>query len=132
MAIPRHPLYRFRVAFKESRNAKCFSYFYFLFLAILLQKMIPASSNTGKRMAAKIPAFRFSPSIPDTIPTTVGPPEQPTSPPRANRANKAVPPFGKAAAALLKVPGHMMPTERPQRAQEIRLSWGRGSSEMPR
>ena len=44
----------------------------------------------------------------------------------------AVPPPGSAAAALLKVPGHTMPTESPQRAQQTRFSWGSGSSEIPR
>ena len=39
--------------------------------------MTPISSNTGKIIPAKIPIFRLSPKAPDTIPTNVGPPEQP-------------------------------------------------------
>ena len=66
--------------------------------------MTPISSNTGKIIPAKIPIFRLSPKAPDTIPTNVGPPEQPISPPNASNANMAVPPLGKAADALLKVP----------------------------
>lgn len=81
---------------------------------------------------AKTPAFRFSPNTPDTMPTSVGPPEQPISPPRANNANMAVPPFGKAADALLKVPGHIIPTDSPQTAQAIRLSNGTGKREIPK
>lgn len=67
----------------------------------------------------------------DTIPTKVGPPEQPTSPPKASSANKAVPPFGREADALLKVPGHMIPTDNPQTAQASRLTNGSGISEIP-
>ena len=94
--------------------------------------MIPMSSSIGKIMPAKIPIFRLSPSAPDTIPTNVGPPEQPISPPKANNANMAVPPLGKAADALLKVPGHMIPTDSPQTAQAIRLNSGMGKREIPK
>lgn len=68
----------------------------------------------------------------DTAPTTVGPPEHPRSPPRARNANMAVPPFGIAADALLKVPGHMIPTESPQTAQAARLRSGLGKRAIPR
>ena len=83
-------------------------------------------------MPASTPIFKLSPNAPDTIPTSVGPPEHPTSPPNASRANNAVPPFGRAADALLKVPGHMMPTDNPQIAQAIRLICGIGDREIPR
>ena len=83
--------------------------------------MTPISSNTGKIIPAKIP-----------IPTNVGPPEQPISPPNASNANMAVPPLGKAADALLKVPGHMIPTESPQTAQAIRFNSGIGNNEIPK
>ena len=94
--------------------------------------MTPISSNTGKIIPAKIPIFRLSPKAPDTIPTNVGPPEQPISPPNASNANMAVPPLGKAADALLKVPGHMIPTERPQTAQAIRFNSGIENNEIPK
>ncbi len=81
---------------------------------------------------ASTPIFRSSPNAPDTIPTTVGPPEQPISPPKASRANMAVPPFGSVADALLKVPGHMIPTDSPQTAQAIRESSGIGNRDIPR
>lgn len=70
-------------------------------------------------MPAKTPDFRFSPNAPDTMPTNVGPPEQPISPPNANNANIAVPPFGRTADALLNVPGHIISTDSPQIAQAI-------------
>ena len=42
-------------------------------------------------------------------------------------ANMAVPPVRMDAAALLKLPGHMIPTDRPQSAQPIRLNTGDGT-----
>ena len=74
----------------------------------------------------------MSPITPDTIPTNVGPVEQPTSPASAISANMAVPPFGRAADALLKVPGHMIPTDSPHAAQAMRLSPGTGRRDIPR
>ena len=50
----------------------------------------------------------------------------------ANKANNAVPPFGKAFAALLNVPGHIIPTERPQTAHATRLNCGTGSKDIPK
>ena len=55
----------------------------------------------------------------DTNPASVGPPEQPTSPARASMANIAVPPLRIVADALLNVPGHIMPTEKPHTAHPI-------------
>ena len=66
------------------------------------------------------------------MPTKVGPPEHPTSPPSASSANIAVPPFDNEADALLKVPGHIMPTDSPQTAHAMRLTAGIGISEIPR
>ena len=83
-------------------------------------------------MPANIPAFKLSFIIPDICPTTVGPTEQPISPPRANKANMVVPPFGREDEAVLNVPGHIIPTERPQAAHAIRLSCGMGSKDMPK
>jgi hypothetical protein len=100
--------------------------------SIFLQRIIPINNIKGNKTAARIPFFKSSPNTPDTIPTTVGPPEQPTSPPRAKNANIAVPPLGNAADALLKVPGHIIPTDIPQTAQAARLSSGTGKREIPR
>ncbi len=60
------------------------------------------------------------------------PPEQPRSPPRANNANIAVPPFRMTADALLKLPGHIIPTDRPQIAHPSRDSCGSGDREISR
>ena len=65
-------------------------------------------------MAAKRPYFKFPPNAPETSPTNVGPPEHPRSPASASRANMEVPPFGHPKADMLKVPGHIIPTESPQ------------------
>ena len=81
-------------------------------------------------MAAKMPFFRSSAARLDTAPTTVGPPEQPRSPASASNANKAVPPFRIDEDALLKVPGHIIPTESPQIPQPINDKTGDGDKEM--
>ena len=83
-------------------------------------------------MLANIPIFRLSPAKSDTKPTKVGPTEHPKSPPKASKANNAVPAFGKAAAALLKVPGHIIPTEKPLIAQANKLKIGLGKREIPK
>jgi hypothetical protein len=44
----------------------------------------------------------------------------------------AVPPFRISAAALLKLPGHMIPTDNPQTAQPTRDRNGEGEREMHR
>lgn len=82
--------------------------------------------------AARIPTLRLSWKAVDTAPASVGPAEQPRSPARAISANISVPPLLMPAAALLNVPGHIMPTDRPQMAQPIRLTAGTGISEMQR
>lgn len=77
-------------------------------------------------IAVKIPVFIFPPAMSDTVPTRVGPDEHPKSPARASKANIAVPPLRREAAALLKVPGHIIPTEAPHKAHPIRLRIGEG------
>ena len=83
-------------------------------------------------MAARIPIriFPFKPS--DTNPTMDGPVEQPMSPAKANSANIAVPPAGSATDALLSVPGHIMPTEKPQISHPSKLTTGQGESDIIR
>ena len=94
--------------------------------------MTPAVSRMGKKMAERMPSRRLSPESPDTKPARVGPPEQPRSPPKASMAKRAVPPEGIDLEARLKVPGHMIPTEKPQRAQPISPMTGFGIREMHR
>ena len=45
------------------------------------------AGTTGNTTANSRPVFRLPPAAPETIPTRVGPPEQPRSPNRASRAN---------------------------------------------
>lgn len=97
-----------------------------------MQKKMQKSSNRGKITAARMPAFKLSWKQLEIMPTRVGPLEQPKSPPRAKRANMAVPPLGNVAEALLKVPGQRIPTESPQRAQLSRPITGLGIREIPR
>ncbi len=92
------------------------------------------SNAIGKITAARIPLLRLSPYTPETKPASVGPEEQPRSPASASRANRAVPPCRMEATAILKVPGHMIPTERPQSAQPIShapAAWMPGTRSCP-
>ena len=66
------------------------------------------------------------------MPTTVGPAEQPKSPASARNANIAVPPPRILADAKLKVPGHRIPTDKPQIPQPISPSTGRVDKEIKR
>ena len=102
-------------------------FYYFAMPFTFLHRMIPSSNKIGNITPARIPFFRLSPATLDTMPTSVGPPEQPTSPPSASMANIAVPPLGKDADALLKVPGHIIPTDNPHSAQQIRLICATGT-----
>ena len=99
-------------------------------MAYALLKGRKISKRTGKMTAAKIPLRKSSPNKSETIPTTVGPPEQPTSPPKARRANSSVPPPFKPEAERLKVPGHKMPTERPHKPQPISPRMGEEDKEI--
>jgi len=94
--------------------------------------IIPANSNMGKITPANMPDLRLSPCILDTNPTKVSPPVHPTSPPNAKSANMAVPPLESVAAALLNVPGHIIPTDNPQMEQAIKLICGEGTREIHR
>ena len=88
--------------------------------------------NTGNTTAASIPVFRLLLNILDTMPVSEGPAEHPRSPPRASSANITVPPLRSAADALLKLPGHIIPTERPHIAQPARFNTGEGTSDITR
>ena len=83
-------------------------------------------------MAERMPIRRLFWKVLETAPAKVGPPEQPRSPASASRANMAVPPPLMEAAALLKVPGQRMPTEKPQTAQPTSPATGLGIREMQR
>ena len=97
-----------------------------------LSKNIPAINKIGNMTAARIPFFRSSEAILEIYPTSEGPPEHPRSPASASKANMAVPPFLIAADALLKLPGHIIPTDNPQIPHHIRERTGEGESEIHR
>ena len=86
-----------------------------------LQIIVQITRSAGKITAKRIPIFKLSLNLLEIIPTKVGPAEQPKSPPRARSANIAVPPLVIAADALLKLPGHIMPTDSPLIAHATRL-----------
>ena len=70
----------------------------------------------GKNVAISNPACKLPPAKSENMPTIDGPTEPPKSPPNAKNANIAVPPAGHFCAEILKVPGHMIPTESPHNA----------------
>ena len=81
----------------------------------------------GKKLPASIPALRLSFALWVTRPTTPGPMDPPKSPAIASSANIAVPPSGILPEAMLMVPGHIIPTEKPQIMQPARLRSGNGA-----
>lgn len=83
-------------------------------------------------IAARIPFFRLSDAILEIYPTSEGPPEHPKSPASASNANMAVPPFLIAADALLKLPGHIIPTDNPQIPHPTSDKNGEGEREIHR
>ena len=96
------------------------------YISFFLLKIKHIKRTIGNATADSMPIFILSLKVFATKPTSVGPPLQPKSPAKANKANIAVPPVRKEAAALLKLPGHIIPTERPQMEQPIRLIIGEG------
>ena len=80
----------------------------------------------------RIPDDILPPNISAAKPVSVGPMEQPASPASARNANMAVPPPFRMLAAMLKVPGQKIPTDKPQKAQPTRLSTGLGDKEVRR
>ena len=74
----------------------------------------------------------LSPFAEDASPTIVGPLRHPISPPSANRAYMAVPPFLINPGARLSVPGHIIPTENPHSAHPIIEKTGSGEKDMRR
>ena len=95
----------------------------------LRSKNIPIIKAIGKIRAARNPIFKLSLKMPETVPTRVGPDEQPRSPARARNANIAVPPADAFSAARLKTPGQRIPTESPHNPHPIRDRTGIGEKE---
>ena len=80
----------------------------------------PIIISVGKAVAKSKPTFKFPPTESAIPPTIAGLTVAPRSPARAKKANIAVPPLGHFCDEILIVPGHIIPTANPQRAQPIR------------
>ena len=80
---------------------------------------MPSKIPTGNTIAKISPSFKLLSFALAMKPTTEGPAEHPTSPARAIKAYIAVPVLGRAIAAVLKVPGQKIPTEKPHTAQPM-------------
>ena len=94
--------------------------------------IIPIINNIGNILAAIIPTLILSLNIPDTLPTTVGPIEQPISHAKAKKANIAVPPPLIFEDDILKVPGQSSPTDNPHSPHPIRENACQGDIEIIR
>ena len=82
-----------------------------------LRTIKPRISITGNAVATSSPILRSPPAILETLPTIAGLTVAPKSPAKAKNANIAVPPLGHFCDEILIDPGHIIPTEIPQRAQ---------------
>ena len=80
----------------------------------------------GNIVVKSNPVFKFPPTASAIPPTITGLTVAPKSPASAKKANIAVPPFGHFCEERLIVPGHIIPTDNPQRAQPIRPRIGIG------
>ena len=83
----------------------------------------------GKNVVTSNPIFKLPPAKSENIPTIDGPIEPPKSPANAKNANIAVPPVGHFCAEILRVPGHIMPTESPHNAHAINPKIATGAKE---
>ena len=98
----------------------------------LPRRFVLSSRIIGKIVATRMPTFRLSFAIDDTKPTRLGPALHPRSPPSASSANIAVPPVGNLSDEILMVPGHIIPTEKPQTIQPIKPAIGFDETEASR
>ena len=80
----------------------------------------------GKMMENIKDILRLLPKISATQPAVVGPRVQPISPASASNANIFTPPFEMRSVAIQMVPGHIIPTEKPHKAQPTSESRGYG------
>ena len=100
-----------------------------------LNNKVPKDIINGKRQTINSPDLRPSSApeafitelktplfcaAPDIDPTKSGPVIQPISPASASIANIEPPPLGNISAHRLITPGHIIPTEKPHRAQPMR------------
>ena len=97
-----------------------------VFVENLGRSLVLRRRVSGKMVATRMPIFRLSFAIDDTKPTRLGPALHPRSPPSASSANIAVPPLVSIADEIENVPGHIIPTQKPQIEQPISDSAGLG------
>ena len=107
----------FRIREYESMEIVLLTHFFYCLSAFLFRIHRPMIMMTGKTHPNRIPMRKLSPDICVNQPTALGPKAPPRSPAIANSANIAVPPRGNCFEEMLSVPGHMMPTEKPQMTQ---------------
>ena len=86
----------------------------------LTSRISPKIKPMGNTVAKSKPVFRLPPTVSAIQPTMAGLTVAPKSPAKAKKANIAVPPLGHFCEEILMVPGHIIPTDNPQKAQPIR------------
>ena len=92
----------------------------------------PIINKIGNILAATIPILRLSLNTLETLPTIVGPSEQPTSPASAKKANITVDPPFILEADMLNIPGQSIPTDKPHKPHPRRFNIGQGDNEIIR
>ena len=106
-----------------NKKSSSFELLFFSYEALpnfLISRIRPKIRIAGNAVAKSNPVFRSPPTASAIVPTMEGPMAAPRSPAKARKANIAVPPFGHFCAEMLIVPGHMIPTAKPQSAQPTR------------
>ena len=101
------------------QEQKHFQRFYRIFLMqflffVLLKIKSMINKAVGKIRPIPMPARILFPVFCVTRPTIAGRMLPPRSPAMASSANMAVPPVGNFCEEMLMVPGHIIPTEKPQ------------------
>ena len=109
-------------------KSNCFFIFNYASSRFLFSKRTERTKTAGKTQPASTPIFKLSFAACVTSQTMPGPTAPPRSPAIARKANIAVPPSGIFLEAILIVPGHMMPTEKPHKLHPTRFKNGSGAS----
>ena len=106
--------------------------YYFSFMLFFPNRITAITRTIGKMHPTPIPAFILSPVIWLMRPTSPGPIAPPKSPAMARSANISVPPAGNLFEEMEMVPGHIMPTEKPQNIHPSNPSSGSDEREVRR
>ena len=100
----------------------CVFILYELFPTLLIKRIRAKIMIVGNTVAKINPVFKLPPTKSAIPPAIAGLTVAPKSPANAKNANIAVPPFGHFCEEMLMVPGHIIPTDKPQSAQPTRPS----------